>query len=786
MLGRARGIGSVSSDVGSGQRTKRRELRLHLLAALGFLFLLAVIFGDILFSSESIIPSHAQGDGARYFLFMRLFGYSELRGGQMPLWNPYTFSGMPFVGNFQSAMYYPPNLLHLLTTVRVGLVLEFVVALFVLGMTSFAWLRHKAISGLACFMGAVTILFASTVTLRVLAGQYSVLGTFAWWPLLLLAIDVLERRRSLGWTLVGIGALTFMILAGHPPTVLQAGLATSVYVLAGLLRAPAPLAWLVRLAPIVLVPPVLAAVQLFEGLSTASEGLRRAGMSYEFAVSHSFPPEQLLTLLSPDLFGNADRFNLTYFGRVFYWDATFFVGLGGLLLATHGALEGPADQRRRALVLCVLLVVIAMGGYTPFYLLLYHGLPGFEFARAPSKFLFFASVCVGWLAALGTERLLVSRAGLRRLVFVAGGLAAFAAGLSVWALVSPVSLVDGVGPMAVLGRLTGSADFVVEGVAEDWHVRLVRSGVIACAMATVLGTSLWAARSRRAAVFVVLCLTLVELTVFARVGRGRTRMAIEMGLRPDAVQTYSIAGDERVHETAAPSNVAMSRRNFAIWGYDPVILGRYIEFMVWSQGLDWRDVRKPTFFVPYKTHPLHAMLRTRYRLDWKTGKREKLDGAWPRFVFVDDYDVVGYDEVLGRMAAPDFDARRTVILEEEPVPAPVPGSLAQARPRARVLAETTDRIDVSVELERPAILLVTDAYSRGWRARSLDEPSRDDYAVLAGNHVLRAVPLDRGSHRIRLEYAPTAHRVGEWVSAVGLGGYCVAWGVFAIRRRRGR
>jgi len=785
---RTSGGRTLSVESASGSSRSRNEIRLHLAAAGGLAALLLVVFGDVLFASETEIPSHAQGDGARYFLFMRLFGYSELRGGSIPLWNPHTFSGMPFVGNFQSAMYYPPNLIHLVTDLRLGLVLEFAIALFALGMLSFAWLRRKDLSGPACFIGAVTVVFASTVTLRVLAGQYTVLGTFAWWPLLLMSVDALERRASLGWTLAGIAAVTLMILAGHPPTVLQAALATSVYVLISLRASRRRVAWLASLAPIAIVPPLLAAVQLFEGLSTASEGLRRSGMSYAFAVSHSFPPEQLLTLLSPDLFGNADRFNLTYFGRVFYWDATFFVGIAGLLLAVHGASFGRPQQRTKALILAVFLTFVAMGGYTPVYRLLYHGLPGFDFVRAPSKFLFFAAVFVAWLVALGTERLVQSRAGLQRTAAVAGGLAAVAGGLALWAGLAPVSLTEGAGPMALFNALARSPDFTIDGQAADWHLRLLRGALVACATAVVAGALLLMARRRRWAAVALLVLAVVELTAFARIGRGRTRMTIELGLRPEVVETYAMAGVSRVHETAAPSNLAMSRRNFGIWGYDPVILGRYIEFMVWSQGLDWRDVKKPTFFVPYHSHPLHAMLRARYRLDWKTKERVVLDDPWPRFVFVDEFDVVATDAVLDRMSEPDFDPRRTVVLEEAPSPAPLVAPGSARRPRAELLGESSGHLDIEVELDRPQILLVTDAYSRGWRARPLEGSDQTAFEVLPGNYVLRAIPLEAGRHRLRLEYAPWAHRAGTWVSGVSGAGFamaCVAW-VATTRRERAR
>ena len=244
------------------------------LAAAALALLLLVIFGDLLFAGGLDMPSHPQGDGARYFLWMRLFGYSELRGGNIPLWNPHVFSGTPFVGVFQSAMFYPPNWLHLFVGPRRGLMLEMFLHQWVLGVLVFAWLRNRRLHPLAAFTAAATVIFGATVSLRILAGQMTVLDTITWWPLVLLSLDKLAERIRLSWVLAGIGAFALMMLAGHPPTALQAGIATGLYVLPVLWRSHHRLPLILTYAVVAIAPIGLAAVQLFTGLHTAAEGLR--------------------------------------------------------------------------------------------------------------------------------------------------------------------------------------------------------------------------------------------------------------------------------------------------------------------------------------------------------------------------------------------------------------------------------------------------------------------------------------------------------------------------------
>ena len=105
---------------------------------------------------------------------------------------------------------------------------------------------------------------------------------------------------------------------------------------------------------------------------------------------------------------------------------------------------------------------------------------------------------------------------------------------------------------------------------------------------------------------------------------------------------------------------------------------------------------------------------------------------------------------------------------------------------ARLVQETTDALTIEADLRAPAILLVTDTYSDGWHARSL-LPDRGDgdqtrYQVLPADYCLRGIPLDKGHHKILLEYRPLAYVVGKWVSLVSWGLFIA--GLFACARRR--
>ena len=141
------------------------------------------------------------------------------------------------------------------------------------------------------------------------------------------------------------------------------------------------------------------------------------------------------------------------------------------------------------------------------------------------------------------------------------------------------------------------------------------------------------------------------------------------------------------------------------------------------------------------------------------------------------------DDLMAAMQSPQFDPQRCVLLQTAPEPPPAPGALPGS---VRLIDETSDTLTVEADLPQAAILLITDAYCTGWRARSLLPESRAvqaSYEILPADYFLRAIPLKPGHHRLLVEYRPTAFVVGKWVSLTALAPYVLAGVALLLRRR---
>ena len=79
--------------------TDRLPSRLPLIVVLLTLLVVfhRLLLGDVLFWG---LPS-------LQFYPWREYAFDMLRGGQLPLWNPYNGAGAPLIANYQSALFYP-------------------------------------------------------------------------------------------------------------------------------------------------------------------------------------------------------------------------------------------------------------------------------------------------------------------------------------------------------------------------------------------------------------------------------------------------------------------------------------------------------------------------------------------------------------------------------------------------------------------------------------------------------------------------------------------------------
>src|SRR4030042_7058017 len=153
-----------------------------------FLFFLIVLFffrpifigkipfpGDLLinenpYKSLSVLgyspggyPNKAQGPDVIKLMYpWRYFAIEELKKGDIPFWNPYNFSGNPQMANFQTAIFYPFNILYFIFPFNFAWAIIVMLQPFLAGIFTYLFLlKGLGLKKFSSFIGGLAFAFSS-------------------------------------------------------------------------------------------------------------------------------------------------------------------------------------------------------------------------------------------------------------------------------------------------------------------------------------------------------------------------------------------------------------------------------------------------------------------------------------------------------------------------------------------------------------------------------------------------------------------------------------------------
>lgn len=337
---------------------------------------------------------------AQFYPWRMLLRRGLLRD-ELPLWNPHQYGGYPFVGNGQSALFYPPNwLLRIMSTGRflgVSLALHW----FLAGLLAFLLARVLGLgTPAALFAGLV---YQNSGFMIAWAELPTVVNVMAWLPGAWLGIELLFRRHRGGLALLA-GSLGLALLAGHLQFAAYVWLSAALYALARTVyrwatRRPAPIAKLALSALLGLAvgaPQLLPAWEL--GLNSPRGGEQVSVAGWEFQQQRALRPVELITFLWPEALG--DPVTGKYPSLSFTEHCGFAGGLTLLLAVLGGVMR--RDRWAGFYALGALAVLsVAMAG--PLAHLLYFYVPKIGLTGGLGRVLGLYSLCVAILGAMGLE-----------------------------------------------------------------------------------------------------------------------------------------------------------------------------------------------------------------------------------------------------------------------------------------------------------------------------------------------------------------------------------------------
>lgn len=705
------------------------------------------------------------GDFIDQFYNFAVFEAKAFKDGRLPLWNPYTYAGHPFLADVQSAIFYPISLLVTWFAILMwgemqlgALEFEALIHFFLASLFMYFFVRRLTGHRGAAFLSAITFSYSGYLT-GYPPLQLAVLESDIWLPLVLLLVHVAvseaKRENSAVFsfkflapaTLCGL-ILGVVILAGHPQSAMYVFYAFLAYTLFESLRHPAlsPRRVICLVAFPVGIALLASAAQWLPLLEYMRLSVR-ASATYEFTAG-GFPFRDIVQMVFP--------------GTVSLW-SPLYVGVLPLVLAGGTALLRRSQVTAFWAGFGGIALLLSFGGNTVIYRLAYLVLPGFDLFRSQERAAFLVAFALSVLAGYGARTF-----------------AEFAGEYDVsWRH----SLVWGVRWIVIIGGLLSLLAYLgwMGGGERGWALAGFMNRAI---FLTILAVLTWGILKLRAEGKVTtrawwaVAIAVVVFDLFSVNADPNAAKEPPSEFALPAPLIYPLQADTSLfrvyNEWRLPGNYGVLYEIQDIWGASPLRLARYARF---NDALPRERVWKllnVKYVVTWQRDLPGGTLIGEAVIGDETSYLHRLTDIGPRFWIVGEVVKVTDEEALARLADSAFDPWRVALVAPDAPDVPLGGE--DVTGEVRLLAYAPERILLEAELNGNGLLIMSENWYPGWKAFVDGKPA----PVLRAYTTLRAVPVPAGTHQVEMRFDPWTVRVGLWISLLTWIGCVVGLGIRAL------
>lgn len=562
------------------------------------------------------------------------FILDSLKQGELPLWNPYLFAGVPFLAAGQHSALYPLSLLYYVMPLWLAYGWYTALNLGIAGVCMFIFMRTLGMGRTASTFAGVTYQLSGFMLVSVVFQM--VIASAAWLPLILAMCErVIQQapamRRmpaSAPWVVIGAIAITLHILAGHVEITVYTALVAGLYCAWRLAtvfdlrdwhndgKAAAKRAvWLLVMA---LLGAAMGAIQLVPLFELVNTSFRSGRSDFAQVLSYGFPARYVTQWLMPNFYGNPSQHSYfdwftwswqavntargdTAWGIKNHVEGGAYVGILPLMFSAMALWAKWRDRRWKRLndvpvwffALLGLASLLFIFG-TRAYAILYYGLPGINQLHSPFRWVFPLTLCLAALAGVGLDWVLNHADDMYNRV---------RARVLRWAAILPLML----GAMLVLGLVAGralwpsiepivaqlaqSADKANTGMGQPtlFFSNAANSVLVLALWLLLAGAWLWAIAKRRSNAALLPSLAVLILALDLSSAGWGFNPAVDPKLLqhvPEAIQflqkdtslwrltTYEASGQKPLN-----ANAAWHFNLHDIRGYDSIIPRQYVNYM---------------------------------------------------------------------------------------------------------------------------------------------------------------------------------------------------------------
>ncbi|MEW6208661.1 MAG: YfhO family protein [Acidobacteriota bacterium] len=823
-------LNHVEADENNNAQSSR--FRQHLICIAFILAAMVAMFWRVFFLGETLIDvatldnqlpwGYSTGETSNHpynrrdltdtYATREYFILEAYRDGEMPLWNPYTMAGHPIYADGVTKIFSPFLIFYYFFDPPLGYSLARIAELMLAAILMYTFLICIGAGAEGSVAGTLVFSFSSHSMFHLTGLGWW--GGLAWLPLIILFADRAATRRSYRYAILAGVCLAAQFFCGWMQNQIYYVGAVALYYLlfAFRHRSRQPLALMtVTLA----VGFALSVTQWLPVMELLAHSNRKIVLT-EIGYIH-LPPWYLLTLVFPNLFGEADDVKtLNLFAAInVSHDHILYISIAalamvGFCLHAHRRKLIEDEERRFRISYLLLLAGIALllMMATPLYVYVTRFIPVLQVirvtVRAGALFIFAASA----LAGFGMNSFLnASRESLES--FFKHARKFFIAAISLVALAMIASIifrqtgfasdVEGRGKINFLRRaasvlseqfLPPNLDIVLPLVFISLTVALIalfksgklrREFVLTAMIALIVVDLFWHDRQFNPSFDGSRVFPRTQITDLLRsLPPGRVLVA------PSDMETNRKADSGDLKIIAPPntllpyriSSVSGKNQQFPRWYRDYATLVEpqpYLSHVVFDQSRSkFLDILGVRYLLTHWSRPAPAGYRFIASAEGLSVYEN--EAAMPRAFLVGEVIEVGdCASALRAMSEENFDPAKTVILEG--------GSVElqrQVTGEAIIVEDRRNRVVIKTRCAEDSILVLSDNFYPGWKASVDGKPSM----ILKANCTMRAVQLPAGEHVVSFEFAPATLKVSIYASLASLMIVIGALIVIEIRKRR--
>jgi len=200
-----------------------KKVNRYIFASVVFVFILVIFFNQIIFTKKVFFLR----DTLIQFFPWRFYINFCLKNGITPLWNPYSFCGIPFLASLQTGIFYPVGFVFYLFAFPLAYKLYIFIHLFLAFSFMYLLLKEFNADDFSAFFSGM--IFALNGFILTKLEFLSVLGTVVWFPLVFLILKKSVKKFCSKFVFLLAIIFSIQFFAGHPQYIIYEAILCFLY-----------------------------------------------------------------------------------------------------------------------------------------------------------------------------------------------------------------------------------------------------------------------------------------------------------------------------------------------------------------------------------------------------------------------------------------------------------------------------------------------------------------------------------------------------------------------------